>query len=345
MARGFKAGEWVEVRDAESILRTLGPSAQLQGMPFMPEMLKFCGKRFRVSKVAHKTCDTANKTGGRWVEDSYHLENLRCDGAAHGGCQATCLLFFKGAWLRKVDEPDSGVKANGPGCTPEALQAATRTPTPQGAPIRYSCQTTLLFDFTRPLKWWDLRQYWRDVSSGNVKVGALVRVLFLSWFRALMRLKVGYGLTSRLYQSVHRALVGLPAPLGDGRIPLKSPTPGGTLDLEPGELVTVKSHDQIRDTLSVNNKNRGLWFDQEYVRFCGTQQRVSHRVQRILDERTGEMIEMKNPCIVLEGVQCDACYSTTRLFCPRGIMAYWREAWLDRAAPKAQAGDSGRAQA
>ena len=51
---------------------------------------------------------------------------------------------------------------------------------------------------------------------------------------------------------------------------------------------------------------------------------------RILDERSGEMLEMKHPCIVLEGVQCEARYSVHRLFCPRAITAYWREAWLER---------------
>ena len=45
--------------------RTLDARAELDGMPFMPEMVKFSGRRFRISAVAHKTCDTVNKTGGR----------------------------------------------------------------------------------------------------------------------------------------------------------------------------------------------------------------------------------------------------------------------------------------
>ena len=51
-------GEWVEVRSADEILTTLDADGCLESLPFMPEMLAFCGKRFRVYKRADKTCDT-----------------------------------------------------------------------------------------------------------------------------------------------------------------------------------------------------------------------------------------------------------------------------------------------
>src|SRR5215467_1676004 len=70
-------------------------------MPFMPEMFAFCGKRFQVYKRAHKTCDTVFPIRGRWVDRAVHLET-RCDGQAHGGCQARCLIFWKEAWLKPV---------------------------------------------------------------------------------------------------------------------------------------------------------------------------------------------------------------------------------------------------
>ena len=44
------AGDWVEVRSRDEILATLDKDGRLDGMPFMPEMFAFCGKRFRVYK-------------------------------------------------------------------------------------------------------------------------------------------------------------------------------------------------------------------------------------------------------------------------------------------------------
>src|SRR5690242_3042732 len=56
----LKAEEWVEVRSRREILATLDQRGRLDGMPFMPEMFQYCGKRFRVFKRADKTCDPAH---------------------------------------------------------------------------------------------------------------------------------------------------------------------------------------------------------------------------------------------------------------------------------------------
>src|SRR5262245_34384174 len=109
-------GDWVEVRPKEEILATLDKSGRLDGLPFMPQMFKYCGQPFRVHKVAHKTCDTVGRTGGRRLPQGIHLD-LRCDGEAYGGCQAACLLFWKEAWLQplsgkpRADSPSPSVGA------------------------------------------------------------------------------------------------------------------------------------------------------------------------------------------------------------------------------------------
>jgi hypothetical protein len=85
---GLRRGERVEVRSREEVLRTLDRNGQLKGLPFMPEMFEACGQRFRVFKRAHKTCDPPNGLQGRRMLRAVHLEEFRCNGAAHGGCQA-----------------------------------------------------------------------------------------------------------------------------------------------------------------------------------------------------------------------------------------------------------------
>ena len=103
----LRVGEVVEVRSEAEILSTLDANGRLEGLPFMPEMLKYCGQRFQVYKSAHKTCDTIQPVGMRRLKDAVHLEGLRCDGEFHGGCQYGCLLFWKEAWLKHSSARES----------------------------------------------------------------------------------------------------------------------------------------------------------------------------------------------------------------------------------------------
>jgi hypothetical protein len=57
---------------------------------------------------------------------------------------------------------------------------------------------------------------------------------------------------------------------------------------------------------------------------------VKNRVDRLIDERTGRMIELKNDCIVLDGFVCSGDRSPSAIFCPREAYPLFREAWLKR---------------
>src|SRR5258706_15955641 len=98
---GLRPGDWVEVRSKEEILATLSSDASLDALPFMPEMFQFCGQRFQVYKRADKTCDTVDKTGGRGLRNTVHLNKAFCGGFAHGVCEADCLVFWRGALAKR----------------------------------------------------------------------------------------------------------------------------------------------------------------------------------------------------------------------------------------------------
>jgi O-antigen/teichoic acid export membrane protein len=95
-------GDLVEVRGPWEILATLDESGALAGLPFMPEMVVYCGRRFTVDRLADEICDTVEYAGSRRVPNAVLLEDMRCDGSGHGGYQAECRFFWKEAWLRKV---------------------------------------------------------------------------------------------------------------------------------------------------------------------------------------------------------------------------------------------------
>jgi hypothetical protein len=157
-----------------------------------------------------------------------------------------------------------------------------------------------------------------------------VKTLLLAMLFQLRRLPVAYRLNVAIYEAAHRWLRGAPAPHCVGKIPMDQPTPDVRLGLQPGEWVEVKPREEILHTVNIGRRNRGLSFDPEMVPYCGKRYRVAARVTRIIHERTGELLEFKNPCIVLDGAVCKAHYSDRRLMCPREITPYWREAWLKR---------------
>ena len=39
----LRAGDWVEVRSKEEILRSLDKKGRLEELPFMPQMFEYCG--------------------------------------------------------------------------------------------------------------------------------------------------------------------------------------------------------------------------------------------------------------------------------------------------------------
>lgn len=334
----FKAGDVVEVRSREEILATLDAAGCLERMPFMPEMLRYCGKQFRVSAVAHKTCDTAYKTWGRSLNAAVHLEELRCDGSSHGGCQATCLLFWKTAWVKPVGARDGRpVQAGGSRLSEDQLLGATVKKDTASVEPTYVCQATQLIHATEPLSGSSFAQFWRDWRYGNVTLARASRVLLLAVLRALpKKIPFGYNFSVWLYRRTHLALNGFSAPEGVGDIPAGRPTPACDIGLAVGERVRVKSHAQIKTTINDANKNRGMLFDHEMVKFCGKEYNVSGRVDRIIDEVSGKMLHMKQPCIVLDKVYCTAEYTDGRLLCRRAVTSYWRENWLERVEPAQQ---------
>ena len=180
--RQFRKGDVVEVRSAGEILETLDDDGALDGLPFMPEMLRHVGRRFTVSTTVEKICDTISATGSRRMHDVVYLEDLRCDGSGHGGCQAGCRVYWKEAWLRPVNNGDN---ANTPIASPDIaaeldrrVHAATRTTRDLDGDQEevWRCQATEALNATGPLKTSNIRQYWRELRSGNHRLLRFVYV-------------------------------------------------------------------------------------------------------------------------------------------------------------------------
>ncbi len=322
-ALGLKVGDLVEVLSADEIRATLDERGELGGLPFMPEMLALCGRRMTVHKVAHKLCDYIGMTGMRRMYDAVHLTESRCDGSAHGGCQNACSVYWKEQWLKRVDPndpvtptPDSGQRL----LLPLLVLNSTKEPFEDGE-TRWSCQATEMSRAApEPLPLKQLGQYREDVVSGNAGARAVVTATLVRLFNRFQ------DFTKKFLPGFMLIRGGLHWGFLQGRV-VSGRTPTERLDLQPGELVRIKSREEIMATLDANLLNRGMGFDVEMSRFCGRTARVKARATRLVDERSGRMLTMKNPCIILEDIVCEGAFTAN---CPREYVCWWREIWLER---------------
>ncbi len=315
-------GDRVALRPPSDILATLDGGGALEGTLFMPEMLASFGRVFTVAKRVEKVCDTICPVGSRRMQGVVFLENQRCDGAGHGGCQAACRLYWKESWLALMAPNALPPRPPGEAAVAKLRElAAANARNRQDAGL-FRCQATEMRRASTPLSVWDVRQYVREAQSGNVSWGTMLRITLLR------------ALAWELLAKARRPAGMLPRPRHVNVAAWARP---GRLDLQPGDWVEVRSAAEIAATLDAKNMNKGLYFSApEMATECGKQFQVRRRISRIIEESTGRMLTFKNDCIELEGPLCRGDRSHGRWFCAREIYPYWREAWLKRvAAPPA----------
>lgn len=296
-ALDLRPGQWVEVRSEAELSATLDADGTLDGLPWMPEMRQYCGRRFRVQARADRT--VVERLGVRRMRNTVHLAGLRCDGGAHGGCARGCLLFWKEAWLRLA--------------APAARSSLSETP-PAGSPRApatrdgdgYVCQATQLDRATSHQPLLDLGQYLRAPAAEQVSPWLLLASAAILVYDLAQALRGG------------REWNTLSGPC--------TRTPTVILGLQPGERVRVKSRREILATLDQRGWNHGMEFSREMLAYCGRELTVLRRVDRLLRDQTNRMIEVKHT-VILEGAVYRAL---NRRAVPRAEYMFWRECWLER---------------
>jgi hypothetical protein len=113
-----------------------------------------------------------------------------------------------------------------------------------------------------------------------------------------------------------------------GRTTLESPSVAhAAMRLRAGDIVRVRTPDEIRSTLDSWHELRGCLFMQDMWQYCGTEQRVLKRVERFVDERDYR-VKKAQGIVILEGLTCQGTPDYGR--CDRACFYFWREEWLQR---------------
>ncbi|GAB4471710.1 MAG: hypothetical protein Kow00124_09070 [Anaerolineae bacterium] len=109
--------------------------------------------------------------------------------------------------------------------------------------------------------------------------------------------------------------------------PTAPPEALAATNLQAGDLVRVRSKEEIEATLDNWGQLKGCGFMPEMEQFCGTTQRVLKRVERFVDERDLRVKRAKG-LIFLDGVFCTGTADFGP--CDRTCYFFWREEWLEK---------------
>jgi hypothetical protein len=103
MFLNLKPGEMVEIKSEKEIRQTLDSLQRTEGLKFMPEMWKYCGKRYRVYKKLNKIISEASGELLK-LKNTVLLDGVICDGSEHYNCERSCFLWWKEHWLNRVEK-------------------------------------------------------------------------------------------------------------------------------------------------------------------------------------------------------------------------------------------------
>jgi hypothetical protein len=229
-------------------------------------MLRQVGREFTIDRRIDKINDWIGGNELRRTTSLVTLAGVRCDGSAHGGCQAACQLLWNEQWLRRIGARDPTPANQSPSM--RDLEARVRlsplSPVPTAAdPVHVPDHRTAAPVDAGPEDDWRLDV--RPLLNGNVPAAGWVMAMLTRLFNAVQQWRHGttYPVTTPI---------------------AADPTPVVRLDLLPGEMVRVRSKPEICRTL-YQNENRGMWFGRETLRFCNQPFVVRNRVERIINER------------------------------------------------------------
>ncbi|MCL4499873.1 MAG: hypothetical protein M1335_06505 [Chloroflexi bacterium] len=332
----IRPGMTVAVRSGSEIRATLDAGDTLDGLPFTREMCEFCDRSFTVARSVNRIFVEGH--GVRRIDGTVVLRDVRCDGAAHGGCQRMCLFLFKEAWLKPIAKRrETGfVEHESRPVTPSLALDDDLEPC-QG-------QAVALLKATRPLPRTNIRQYVQDLSSGTLTHRQFLCMLLFVFNKRwdvqqpiwdlrpetlaprelvrVLRFLIASNVNSQASVYTQSAAYH-DNPCHEQRA--KDPA-AGRLGLEPGEIVEVRTRNEILATLNSKGRNRGLSFVGSMLKYCGGTFRVLARPGRAIDEKTGKLRDVRD-AVLLENIVCDGI---SYQGCPRRCYWFWREAWLKR---------------
>ncbi|MFX1283460.1 MAG: hypothetical protein ACFFB5_07385 [Promethearchaeota archaeon] len=157
------------------------------------------------------------------------------------------------------------------------------------------------------------------MSEGKIKIHRPIRIRL----RLFLRKHLSHSMKQRI-----KKVINLPSRFFRRSNNPAIPSSNLTIEsLKTGDLVRVRSKEEIRATLDRWGALRGCAFMHEMEEYCGTIQRVMKPVLRFVDERDLSVKRSKG-IFILEGLICQGTESYGP--CDRSCFFFWRGEWLKK---------------
>ncbi len=161
-----------------------------------------------------------------------------------------------------------------------------------------------------------------QISEGTIRVRP---PSFKSWLKLTLKRSLGGSTKRKLKMQSARLVQSFSKLAGRGNAPPRVETVSIRASLAAGDLVRVRSEEEIRATLNTWNELKGCMFMDAQRQYCGTAQRVLKSVERFVDERDYRVKRAKG-LILLDALICEGTPDYGR--CDRACFYFWREEWL-----------------
>jgi hypothetical protein len=161
-------------------------------------------------------------------------------------------------------------------------------------------------------------------SSLPAKEKGVPIVLRMKW--ALKR-RLSVRVQKKIKDAISRIFGILDRNRGKANLQNTIPDSQPTRHLNAGDLVRVRSREEIQTTLDRWQALKGCGFLDEMADYCGTTQKVLKRVERFMDERDYRL-KKASGIVLLKDVICSGTGTTGR--CDRACFFFWREEWLEK---------------
>lgn len=263
----------------------------------MNRMFSFCSQTYQVKKTVHNFFDEYRYKLYKTGLPFYILDGLLCDGAdepSHQQCDRSCYFLWHEDWLEGISNlhlpKTKGIHAN----KPDAVANEITQPV-QEIPF---CQLTNIHDLAQKNSWFN------DFFQMRTKI-------LRTWKRTL---RFGWNRLSRQLR---------PSPRAES---LKEDIDGS---IQEGDIVKIKSWDELRKLLDDRGRYRRLFFINEMYEFCDKEYIVLKVIDSYYDEARNKMCKSKN-VVILEDVECSGRQRLYRTECDRSCFFFWHTAWLKK---------------